>query len=221
MLPCFAYQVVLKNGKTVQGTRVSETSTMILMKDASGTIMNVKKEEIDQQKTDEANKKPQTEIKTDPPPAPAAKPKYGSRKYTAEDLARLREKYDLGSGTFGEAAKIDLGSATEPEEVRATEVKDFEREVLDARLPVMVDFWASWCGPCKRIAPIVDEITKDFAGQVKVIRVNIDEQKAIAREYNVDAIPTLIFFKDGEPVDHVVGLVPKQLIADKIQTLLN
>jgi thioredoxin 1 len=222
VLPSFAYQVVMKDGKTVQGTRVSETSTMILMKDASGTIVNVKKEEIDQQKTDEANKKPQTDNKKDPTTAPAAvDAKHGTRTYTSEDIARMREKYDLAAGTFGEAYKIDLGPP-EPEETSTStsEMKDFERDVLNARLPVMVDFWAPWCGPCRRIAPTIDAVAKDFSGKILVIRVNVDVEKTIAREYNVEAIPTLIFFKDGEPADQLVGGVPKKLIVEKIQTML-
>lgn len=221
VVPSFAYQVVMKNGNTVQGIRLSETSTMILIKDTSGTIVNVKKEEVDQQKTDEANTKPQTDIKKDSPHDPDAQTtEYGKRKYTSEDIARMREKYDLGAGTFGEAYKIDLGPPEPEGTTSPSEMKDFERDVLNARLPVMVDFWASWCGPCKRIAPTIEAVTKDFAGEVKVVRVNVDEKKKIAREYHVDSIPTLIFFKDGEPVDQLVGVVPKELIADRLQALL-
>ena len=99
------------------------------------------------------------------------------------------------------------------------EVKDdnFESEVLKADVPVLVDFWASWCAPCKAIAPLVDELAEAFDGKVKVCKVNVDENPATPGQYGVRGIPTLILFKGGEVVDQVVGAVPKS----QLESLLN
>ncbi len=85
----------------------------------------------------------------------------------------------------------------------------FQTEVLASDLPVLVDFWAPWCGPCRMVAPIVDEISSELAGQAKVVKLNVDENADIATTYGVRSIPTLVIFKGGEPVDRVIGAVPK------------
>ena len=86
---------------------------------------------------------------------------------------------------------------------------NFEKEVLESDLPVLVDFWADWCGPCKMIAPTIEEIAKEYEGKVKVGKVNIDEFAQLAIKYGVASIPTVILFKDGQAVDKSVGFVPK------------
>jgi len=102
------------------------------------------------------------------------------------------------------------------------EVSDatFDQEVLQSEQPVLVDFWAVWCGPCKAIAPIVDGIAASYAGKLKVAKVNVDENPATPGRYNVRGIPALVFFKDGKVADQVVGFVPQEVIEEKVKKLL-
>ena len=94
--------------------------------------------------------------------------------------------------------------------------KDFETQVLKSDLPVLVDFWAEWCGPCKMIGPIVEEIAQELEGKLKVVKVNVDEAQDLAGSYNVMSIPTLIIFKGGKTTEQIVGAVPKDQILEKI-----
>ena len=102
----------------------------------------------------------------------------------------------------------------------AVDESKWEQEVQNAKGLVMVDFWAVWCGPCQMVAPIVDELSKEYDGRVKVAKVNTDENPGIASRYQIMGIPTLLFFKDGKPVDKIVGAAPKKQYKDKIDTLL-
>jgi thioredoxin 1 len=95
------------------------------------------------------------------------------------------------------------------ENVLAFTDANFDREVLQSGIPVLVDFWATWCAPCKAIAPLVDSIADEYAGKVKVGKVNVDENQATPGKYGVRGIPTIILFKDGAVLDQVVGAVPK------------
>jgi thioredoxin 1 len=98
--------------------------------------------------------------------------------------------------------------------------KNFSAEVLNADLPVLVDFWATWCAPCRSISPIVEDLAKDFMGKVKVAKLNIDENPGTPSQYGVRGIPTLILFKGGKVVDQVVGAVPKSRLVALVEKAL-
>ena len=102
------------------------------------------------------------------------------------------------------------------------EVNDatFDQEVLHGEQPVLVDFWAVWCGPCKAIEPIVDGVAATYAGKLKVIKVNVDENGATPSRYGIRGIPALLFFKGGKVADQIVGYVPQDVIEEKIKRLL-
>ena len=97
---------------------------------------------------------------------------------------------------------------------------NFESEVIGSPIPVLVDFWAIWCGPCKMISPIVDLIATEMAGTAKVGKVNVDNSAALANRFNVRSIPTLLFFKNGELVDTIVGATSKDNIVGRLKALL-
>jgi len=93
----------------------------------------------------------------------------------------------------------------------------FDQEVLQSELPTVVDFWAEWCAPCKRIAPILEDIAAEYEGQLKVAKLDLDENPNTASALGILSIPTLLVFKEGEPVERIVGYMPKERLMDKIK----
>ena len=98
--------------------------------------------------------------------------------------------------------------------------KSFSSDVLQSDLPVLVDFWATWCQPCKSIGPVVDELAKEYAGRVKIAKLNVDENPATPSQYSVRGIPTLILFKGGKVLEQIVGAVPKTRLVAMIEKAL-
>ncbi len=104
----------------------------------------------------------------------------------------------------------------------ALEINDsnFKEVVLDSEKPVVVDFWATWCGPCKRLAPIIEEVAKDYDGRAIVGKCDVEEDEDLAMRFGVRNIPTVVFLKDGQEVDRSVGLVPRAVLEEKINAML-
>ena len=105
-------------------------------------------------------------------------------------------------------------------EITLLSEQNWENELINSNLPVVVDFWAEWCTPCRMMAPILEEIKREYQGKIKVGKLNVDENSTIAGQYRIMGIPTLLFFRSGKIVDKVVGIVSRKTLDDKIEKLL-
>ena len=99
--------------------------------------------------------------------------------------------------------------------------ENFETEVIQSNIPVLVDFWAAWCGPCRVMNPIIENLAIQWSGTVKVGKANIDDNETIATQYRIEAIPTILIFQNGEVIDRIPGLVSQQVLEDKLNALSN
>jgi thioredoxin 1 len=121
-------------------------------------------------------------------------------------LPTIRKTHSEGIGNMSSAIPVTDDS--------------FQDDVLSSDVPVLVDFWAPWCGPCRMVGPVVDEIAQQYEGKVKVVKLNTDENPGTASQYGIRSIPTLMIFKDGQKVDTVVGAVPKTTLASTLEKYL-
>lgn len=97
---------------------------------------------------------------------------------------------------------------------------NFGHEVLDGKKPALVDFWAPWCAPCLVMAPVIDELAEEFQSQAQVAKLNVDDHQELAARWGIQSIPTVLIFRNGQPVERVVGTVPKKVLAQKLTTLM-
>lgn len=104
--------------------------------------------------------------------------------------------------------------------VEITTTEEFSKEVLEAEVPVLVDFWASWCQPCLILGPVIAELAQDYEDRAKFIKVNVDEARDLATNHQIMSIPTVLFFKSGQAQDRSIGAVPKEILAEKLDALL-
>src|ERR1700687_4333857 len=134
-----------------------------------------------------------------------------SRRLTSADVSKRP------SGSESEISLPQFEGVPAVSDALNVDQKNFSTEVLQSPSPVLVDFWAPWCGPCRMVAPVVDKVAQTFQGRLKVVKLNTDDSPSIAGKYEVSGIPALILFKGGEPVDRIVGYVPEKQLSAMVE----
>ena len=140
--------------------------------------------------------------------------------------ARMKKerKQAIEAGEFPQAAapvKAASGAQAAGDKPISVGDRNFERQVIDSELPVLVDFWAPWCGPCKMIAPAIEDIAKDFAGQIKVVKYNTQDHQQVAQRMHIRSIPTLVMFKDGKVADVKIGASSPSALRSWVERTVN
>lgn len=136
-------------------------------------------------------------------------------------FGRKEEEVVAGSQVAGAASVAEVAvAASDVEPIHVTD-ETFEDQVLGAELPVLVDFWAPWCGPCRMVAPVVEELARAYDGRAVVAKINTDENPHTPTRYQIMGIPTLILFRDGQEVDRVVGFAPRKALEERLQKVLD
>jgi thioredoxin 1 len=134
---------------------------------------------------------------------------FGKREDAVEALRPVIQETAVGAAGTSDAEPVHVTDEL------------FEEVVLKSRVPTMVDFWAPWCGPCRMIAPIVEDLAQEYEGRAVIAKINTDENLRVADDLGIMGIPTLILFKDGKEVDRVVGFAPRKVLEQKLEAVLN
>lgn len=124
--------------------------------------------------------------------------------------------FDLKSLFGNNDSNVNTGKTGQKASPVNVSAADFEREVINSPVPVLVDFWATWCPPCRMIAPILESIAAEKAGEIKIVKVNVDQEPALSSKYQISSIPTLILFNNGKQVNRIAGALPKQKLLNWI-----
>ena len=138
----------------------------------------------------------------------------------AEMIAQVKNLNTPGSAPAQEDAPIDEADLPTDKPITVTDTT-FEQLVIKSKLPVLIDFWAEWCGPCRMVAPILDKLAKEFAGKIRIAKVDVDANQMLAAQFRIQSIPTMMFVKGGKIVGQSAGAAPEQAIRDVIQQLIN
>ncbi|WZN59950.1 thioredoxin [Chloropicon roscoffensis] len=143
-----------------------------------------------------------------------------ARREIPQSAKLLSKPFGLTAGRPRNPRVWAKANKAEPQAESVTD-SDWEEKVLKSDLPVLVDFWAPWCGPCRMIAPLVDELAEEYKGKLKAVKLNTDESPTVATEYGIRSIPTVMIFKNGKKMDTVIGAVPKQTLAQTIDKYID